>query len=283
MGIKLLNNLIQKTCHKNKLISLFELKGKKIVIDVSIYLYRFKSEQKLMENMYLLCGLFQYYNIIPLFIFDGKPPDMKHNELKIRQKKKEIARVKYMKLNSYEIKSKYAKKLKRTFTRVNKTDIENVKKLIQNFGMMYVTSEGEADELCAKMVISNKAYACLSEDTDLFVYGCPVVLRYFSIINHTIIKYELKNILKTLDFTLDKFKKICILSGTDYSSDSLNIYQCIRKFKKKNINLNIEETKIYDLYNLINIKLPPNFEIFKNDINLNAIKEQMKSFNFIFT
>ena len=77
MGIKLLNHLIQNTCHKNKLISLFQLKGKKIVIDISIYLYRFKSEQKLMENMYLLCGLFQYYNITPLFIFDGKPPVLK--------------------------------------------------------------------------------------------------------------------------------------------------------------------------------------------------------------
>ena len=283
MGIKLLNHLIQNTCHNNKLISLFELKGKKIVIDISIYLYRFKSEQKLMENMYLLCGLFQYYNIIPLFIFDGKPPVLKETELKSRQRKKKIAKEKYMKMNCQETKSKYAQKLKRTFTRVNRKDVENVKRLIKNYGMMFITSEGEADELCAKMVLSNKAYACLSEDTDLFVYGCPIVLRYFSIINHTIVKYELKDILNILKLSLEKFKKICILAGTDYSSKSINIYDCIKRFKQTKINLNIEETKIYNLYNLENTKLPPDFVIYKNVINLDAIKEQMKIFNFIFT
>ena len=67
------------------------------------------------------------------------------------------------------------------FTSINKGEIEEVKKLIKLFGLSYVTADGEADEICAKMVISNQAYACLSEDTDLFVYGCPRVLRYISL------------------------------------------------------------------------------------------------------
>ena len=62
MGIRLLNSLIKKQCGNiNSLITLFQLKGKVITIDISIYLYRFKSIDKLMENMYILCSLMCYY------------------------------------------------------------------------------------------------------------------------------------------------------------------------------------------------------------------------------
>ena len=52
----------------NNLISLYRLKDKIITVDISIYLYRFKSVDKLMENMYILCGLMCFYKIKPLFI-----------------------------------------------------------------------------------------------------------------------------------------------------------------------------------------------------------------------
>ena len=42
MGIRLLNSLIKKQCGDiNNLITLFQLKGKVITIDISIYLYIF--------------------------------------------------------------------------------------------------------------------------------------------------------------------------------------------------------------------------------------------------
>jgi 5'-3' exonuclease len=57
----------------------------------------------------------------------------------------------------------------------------------------------------------------MSEDTDMFVYGCPRVLRYVSIMKCTTIMYDTKKILNTLNITLDEFKKICVVSGTDYN------------------------------------------------------------------
>jgi len=50
------------------------------------------------------------------------------------------------------------------------------------YGVSYIDADGEADQLCASLVLKNKVYACLSEDMDLFVYGCPRVLRYLSFI-----------------------------------------------------------------------------------------------------
>ena len=80
MGIKLLNTLIKQYCKTAcKLKTLFELKNKTIVVDISIYMYRFKSTNKLIENIYLLCSIFYFYNINVLFIFDGVPPQEKNH------------------------------------------------------------------------------------------------------------------------------------------------------------------------------------------------------------
>ena len=56
----------------------------------------------------------------------------------------------------------------------------------------------EADELCAKLVVK-KAFACLSEDMDMFVYGCPKVLRYLSLLNETVVVYTQKDMLDVED------------------------------------------------------------------------------------
>ena len=103
-------------------------------------------------------------------------------------------------------------------------------------------ADGEADELCAKMVIENKAYACLSEDMDLFVYGCPRILRYLSLISETFIIYYFDKILMELDMTKENFQMICIISGTDYNiniNSNINLFKTLNYynlFKKYNYN-----------------------------------------------
>lgn len=66
------------------------------------------------------------------------------------------------------------------------------------------------------LVIENKVWACLSEDTDMFVYGCPRVLKYISLLNHTVVLYDMKSILNELEINQNVFREICILSGSDY-------------------------------------------------------------------
>ena len=87
MGIKNLNSYFRNECSSysinQKHLSVY--RHKKFVIDTSIYLYRFLSENALIENMYLLISIFKYYNITPIFIFDGKPPQKKLELLKKRK------------------------------------------------------------------------------------------------------------------------------------------------------------------------------------------------------
>ena len=50
----------------------------------------------LMSN--LMCSLFRHYNIIPIFIYDGKPPAEKYEELKNRRQNRQKFREQYKNL-----------------------------------------------------------------------------------------------------------------------------------------------------------------------------------------
>jgi len=320
MGIKHLNRYLQQECSKgiNK-ISLNDLRGKKIAIDTSIYLYRFMGENALLENFYLMISIFREYNIIPLFVFDGKPPKEKNDLLKKRKEDKTIAQNKYIELEqtlndvseSEQLKLKEnMEKLKKKFIKIRHTDIEKVKLLIQSYGVSYIEAPGEADKLCAKMVCKNKAFACLSEDMDLFVYGCNRVLRYLSLLNKNVILYDLTIILSELKLTLDEFKSICIISGTDYNTyNDTNLFKTLKYFKKykKSIsNTSIEDksnfyewlddntdyiSNIYELYNclsLFNLSNMPEYKEFEKIKIMNSSVDKsiliplMETENFIF-
>ena len=100
MGIQHLNSYFRKyaTIKAINKIGLKELSGKKIVIDASIYLYRFMTEGALLENMYIMISIFQRYKIIPIFIFDGIAPPEKSQLLEKRSQDKKIAENEYNKL-----------------------------------------------------------------------------------------------------------------------------------------------------------------------------------------
>ena len=70
----------------------------------------------------MIC-IFKNVNIIPLFIFDGKPPPEKFNSLNIRRKERDDAARLYELLkksnNMCEVSATFIEKLKRKKTRVN--------------------------------------------------------------------------------------------------------------------------------------------------------------------
>jgi len=221
-------------------------------------MYRFAGEGILIEGMYQLISLFRHYEIVPIFIFDGKMPTEKNEILSIRRDAKDNAEKKYniveerMKSSTEQDDIRELKyemdTLRKKFLRLRNTDIRNVKKLMDLCGVTYYNAEGEADQLCAALVIKRKAYACLSEDMDLFVYGCPRVLRYLNLTNSRVILYSLKYILQNLDVSLLHFKEICIISGTDYNlseSKNCNLHKTLKHFAKYKKNKSSEEFYIW--------------------------------------
>jgi 5'-3' exonuclease len=83
------------------------------------------------------------------------------------------------------------------------------------------------------MLHTGQAYACMSDDMDMFAYGCVRVLRHFSLIKHNVLMYDLYNILTDLQMNIQEFRQILILSGTDYNmSDSTSLFDSVNWFKK---------------------------------------------------
>jgi flap endonuclease-1 len=267
MGIRYLNKYFREECKNSdaiKIISISQLSGKKIAVDISIYLYKFVTEDTLIENIYLMLAIFRYYNIIPIFVFDGKPPAEKKELILQRLAEKKAAEKEFNKLKTnleynsnmdedekHEIINKMDI-LKKKFIYISKNQIDSVKSLITNYGMTYCDAPSEADELCAMLVIKGIAWCCLSEDMDMFVYGCPRVLRYLSLMNHTVVLYDTKKILNKIELTPDELREICVISGTDYNSNNqANLYATLKYFKKykKDLKTNENKTEKAGFYN----------------------------------
>ena len=314
MGVKLLNTLLQRLKTDGILrTKLNSFKGKKIVVDANIYMYRYAALGNIVENFYLMCSIMRHYDIHPLFIFDGNTrTDDKAEILQNRKdaRKQNINTLQNLMVifnddkNNIKLKKKI-KRLKLKCSYYTKNDLEQVKKLLDSCGIMHRTAEGEADELCAALVLENKAYACLTEDTDLFVYGCPRILKYFSSANHDVMFYDLNKILNALDISLTEFQELCSFTGTDYNlNDHSNLFEnleYLREYKcsnyKKGFIMWLNETnkitnekteqlyKVKNKYNIDNRKILSQLDYFiiKNKyLNHYKIKKLLINHGFIF-
>lgn len=255
MGIKNLNRFLLDNCSTRAIrkMHLNELHGRIVVIDTSIYLYKYVEKEALIENLYLMVSKLIYYHIVPVFIFDGKPPVEKKELLDKRKQEKKIAEEKYNLIKKeleanilagtisesriLEIKTEM-ESLKKQFVRIKENDFTTAKSLLDSIGIYHFESYGEADHLCAYLVKHGYAWACMSDDMDMFLYDCPRVLRHMSLVKDCVIYYDTNVILRELDMSVTDFKSILILSGTDYNIgdenphlyDVVDLYSDYRKW-----------------------------------------------------
>jgi len=257
MGIKYLNRYFTQNCTEFSISkqSLSEFRNKVIAVDVSIYLYRFVESNMLIEGFYNMISIFKKYRITPIFVFDGKPPIEKKDLLNKRRIEKNAAEKIYNDLKTHLNKIDFTDKtidarelrekqqeilnemdtLKKRFVRIRPQDIISVKKLMHAYGTYYIESDGEADQLCAYLVCHNIAWACISDDMDMFLYGCTRVIRHISLVNHTGILYHTPSILEELHMSHSEFRDIMILSGTDYNiHQKTHLYDIIQYYNQYN-------------------------------------------------
>ncbi len=267
MGIRHLNKLMHENCPGSiKRMHFQELRGKKIAVDVSIYMYRFLADGALLENMYLMASILRHYDIHGIFVFDGPPPVQKTELIELRKKKKEAAKRQYNQMerilqtkrrdsalssspaSTHEILEieETMTQLKKQFIHIRDSDIANVKDLLASFGFAIVDAEGEADALCAKLAIKRRVFACMSDDMDMFVYGCPFVLRHVSLLNQSAMCYNMKDILRNMELTQDEFKMMCVVSGTDYTLESVATHSGGDETSRKTMNPIINIFNVYD-------------------------------------
>uniref|UniRef100_A0A7E4USN8 Flap endonuclease 1 n=1 Tax=Panagrellus redivivus TaxID=6233 RepID=A0A7E4USN8_PANRE len=234
MGIKDLSKVIgdhsPNSIKENDIKAYF---GRKIAIDASMSLYQFliairqdgaNLQDESGETTSHLNGMFyrtirmMEHGIKPVYVFDGKPPELKSGELEKRSEKRAEAE---KQLNEAVEKgdTESINKFNRRLVRVTQQQNEDAKKLLRIMGVPVVDAPCEAEAQCAELVKAGKVYATATEDMDALTFGSNVLVRHltFSEAKKVPIKeFNLEKILKDLGFSMDQFIDLCIMLGCDY-------------------------------------------------------------------
>jgi len=266
MGIRLLNKFLKSSCNAET-NSFKKLENKKIAIDIYNYIYRFLGNNRLLEELDILCKILHKYNIRSLFVFDGKYGEEKKKEQEKRRIQRDVADKQYNKISEQYKKRPYSLKIKKKLSnlnkervKLNKWDIVDVKKYLEISGMKYIIAEGEAEELCSELVNNNKVFACMSEDTDLFALGCKRIIKNINFKKETFVMYDIDNLMDTLNMKLETFRMVCTLSCNDYANNNarknfiyfINLFDNFIKTQENNNEINNEINNDFILWLLNN-------------------------------
>ena len=307
MGTKI-NELVSES---KKVISFENLLNKDIAIDAFNTIYQFLAIIRQKDGTPLkdyngnvtshLSGLFYRtlnfleHNIKPIYVFDGKPSELKLDTIKERKKVKEEARQKMVEAQEkedFEQAMKYAQ-----FTSsLNENMINESKKLIEYLGIPVIQANSEGEAQAAYLVSKGDAWATASQDYDSLLFGSKRLIRNFAITRTRKVKdtttsvdieyTSLSKFLEVLGISREQLIEMGILIGTDFypgikgigqhtALDLIKQHGSLENIIKKKITIR-KKTIDIDLDIVNEIK-----EIFLNpDVNISYPKPKWKGVNY---
>ncbi|KAG8363982.1 hypothetical protein BUALT_Bualt19G0079000 [Buddleja alternifolia] len=235
MGIKGLTKLLADNAPNAMKEQTFESYfGRKIAIDASMSIYQFlivigRNGTEMLTNeagevtSHLQGMLTRTIRLLeagikPVYVFDGKPPDLKKQELAKRFSKRADATKGLNDALETGNKEDIEKFSKRT-VKVAEQHNEDCRRLLRLMGVPVIEAPSEAEAQCAALCKADKVYAMASEDMDSLTFGAPRFLRHLmdpSSKKIPVMEFEVSKVLEELNLTMDQFIDLCILSGCDY-------------------------------------------------------------------
>ncbi|KPM06384.1 dynein light chain Tctex-type 1 [Sarcoptes scabiei] len=252
MGIHGLSRLIADiTPEAIKDIDLKSLFGRRIAIDASMCLYQFliaiRSSEYAMTNdqgettshlvgMFYRTIKFLENGIKPVYVFDGKAPQLKCGELEKRTERRTEAKDKLEDAKETQ-NIEEIQKLNKRLVKVTRKHSEDCKKLLQLLGIPIIQAPSEAEAQCAQLCKENLVYAVATEDMDALTFGCPRLIRNLtSSQNEKLKEFQIERVLDGLGIDQNQFIDLSILMGCDYCDNIKGIggkkgLELIKKFK----------------------------------------------------
>lgn len=89
--------------------------------------------------------------------------------------------------------------------------------IIEILGLGQMTSQGEAETLCAYLAVKGMVDAVLTEDTDVLAYGTPMFLAKLDMEQETVLSIIHVDMCIELGLELEEFRDLCILLSCDYN------------------------------------------------------------------
>ncbi len=231
-------------------LELGDLKGKIVAIDAFNTLYQFLSIIRQPDGTPLmdrngkitshLSGLFyRSVNIMemgikPVYVFDGKPPELKGKTILERMQRREKAEKEWQEaLESGNIEE--ARIWSQQSSKLTQEMVDQSKRLLELMGVPWVQAPSEGEAQAAHMARKGNAYASASQDFDSLLFGTPRLVRNLTItgkrklprknvykeIKPEII--ELDKVLSSLSITREQLVDIGILVGTDFNEGVKNV------------------------------------------------------------
>uniref|UniRef100_A0A8D3EDA6 Flap endonuclease 1 n=1 Tax=Scophthalmus maximus TaxID=52904 RepID=A0A8D3EDA6_SCOMX len=169
--------------------------GRKIAIDASMCIYQFliavRQDGNVLQNedgetTSHLMGMFYRtirmleHGIKPVYVFDGKPPQLKSAELEKRGERRAEAEkmlAQAQEMGEQENIDKFSKRL----VKVTKHHNDECKKLLTLMGVPYIEAPCEAEASCAALVKAGKVFATATEDMDGLTFGTNVLFFHLYI------------------------------------------------------------------------------------------------------
>ena len=224
-------------------VELNDLAGRSVAVDAYNILYQFLSiirgpdGRPLMDSRQRvtshLSGLFfRTLNFLeagirPVFVFDGKPPELKMRTVEKRTEVRAEARVLYERaLERGEVEE--ARKQAMKAVSLTQPLVGSAKDLLASMGAPVIQAPSEGEAQAAFVVASGNAFASASQDMDSLLFGSPRLVRNLSIVGrrrlpgrraYVEVKPEiidLEKMLGALEITREQLIDVGILVGTDY-------------------------------------------------------------------
>ncbi|XP_033360970.1 flap endonuclease 1 isoform X1 [Bombus vosnesenskii] len=209
--------------------------GRKVAIDASMCLYQFliavrsegaqltsvngETTSHLMGTFYRTIRLVEQ-GIKPVYVFDGKPPNLKGGELAKRAERRDETQ-KLLQAAEEAGNAEDIEKFNRRLVKVTKEHAEEAKQLLQLMGIPYIDAPCEAEAQCAALVKAGKVFATATEDMDALTFGCNVLLRRLTFSEARkmpVQEFHFDKVLEDLGLNHDEFIDLCIMLGCDYTS-----------------------------------------------------------------
>jgi flap endonuclease-1 len=296
LGVNI-SNLVEK---KEFLIN--DLCGKKIGIDTYNMLYQFIASIRGLDGLPLadsngqvtshLVGLFYRTSkfieagIKPIYVFDGKPSQLKFETLKKRREVRTDAEEKSSRAlkegNMFEAKKMGSRALKLT----NEMVIE-AKEMLNLMGIPVIQAPQEGEAQASVMVSKGLIYGVVSQDFDCLLFGANRLYRNVGITGKRKVAgknfyvdvkpqlIELEDVLKQLGLNREKLIWLGLLVGTDFNE----------KFPKVGPKTAVKLVKENDSFEKIieKTKYSPEFDykeivdVFMNPISIGVEQKQIEA------
>lgn len=239
MGVKLTPIILKKEIH------LDDLRGKVLAVDGNAELYQFlalirKSDgtpltdshgnitSHLIGLMYRSTRLISEFGIKLFFVFDGKPPSLKKEEIERRHEIKERYIKEYKDaLAAGDMALAFAKSV--MTSRLTQPMLEDAMHLLELLGIPYVQAPGEGEAQAAFMARRGDAWGVGSKDYDSLLFGAPRLLRFVTISGKEFLPskgrfrpvrpeiIETHEMLSHYQISLEQLIDVAILIGTDFN------------------------------------------------------------------